>query len=186
MDMVLTQFFELFLIYIPLTLLVAGVYFIIAKLLAKKKKCGKLKPLTVIIYSVFTSYIFMLIYMTLMDNGLMAGGAGGINLIPFNFGDPTDKYYHLTIGYGIFGNILLFIPFGLLIPFIIKRRRIYCFVAPLVSSIAIEIIQIPIGRTCDINDVIFNEAGTCIGIGIFFILYFIKTFITKRTKGMNE
>lgn len=59
-------------------------------------------------------------------------------------------------------------------------------VAPLVSSIAIEIIQIPIGRTCDINDVIFNEAGACIGIGIFFILYFIKTFITKRTKGMNE
>lgn len=180
MDIALTQFFELFLIYIPLTLVVIVVYFIIDKILSKQKKYNKPKPIKIIINSVFISYILMVIYLTLMNNEYMAAGAGGINLIPFYFGDSTDKYYSLATDYGIFGNILLFIPYGLLIPFIIKKRRIFCLIVPLVTSVAIEIIQIPIGRTCDINDVICNEFGALIGLCVFFMFEFIIKRIKKN------
>jgi glycopeptide antibiotics resistance protein len=71
-------------------------------------------------------------------------------------------------------NILLFIPFGFLLPFVRKTRFREAFVAGLLLSISIEIFQFLSAfisgftfRYIDINDILFNVLGASIGFGLF-------------------
>jgi glycopeptide antibiotics resistance protein len=66
----------------------------------------------------------------------------------------------------VVGNALLFAPFGLLAPVSFPRLRIITavFVAALASA-TVELVQLThiAGRMFDIDDVILNVAGACVG-----------------------
>jgi glycopeptide antibiotics resistance protein len=73
----------------------------------------------------------------------------------------------------VLGNVLLFVPFGILFTAITNRYRspAVLLVAASLSSAAIEAIQyaertVPIGRTVDIDDVLWNTTGALAGFMI--------------------
>ena len=101
----------------------------------------------------------------LMLNGVAAGDR--LNLIPLVTLTNGDLKTSLL-------NILLMMPFGFGLPFIanLSVKRIVGVGA--LFSIAIELVQLITGllaqttfRGADINDVIFNTAGTAIGCVLF-------------------
>lgn len=71
----------------------------------------------------------------------------------------------------VFGNILLFIPFGFLISVYIKPKKIYIpFCLTLLASLAIEFTQMLIGRSFDVDDILLNCIGGIIGYFIYKLL----------------
>ena len=71
----------------------------------------------------------------------------------------------------ILGNIILFIPFGLFVAYVIKTRKVWptIFITIVTSSI-IEYTQLKIGRTFDIDDILLNLMGSFIGYFIYLII----------------
>ena len=68
-------------------------------------------------------------------------------------------------------NIGMFIPFGLLCPVVFKRTRAWwkTVLTAFGTSFLIEFIQYFIGRSCDIDDLIMNTLGACIGYAAFIV-----------------
>ena len=91
----------------------------------------------------------------------------GINLIPFKeimryeFG---SKMFYISV----IGNIALFIPFGFIISYYIKPKKIIpIIIIPLIVSFTIELVQLKIGRSFDIDDILLNTIGCFIGYLIY-------------------
>lgn len=89
------------------------------------------------------------------------------NFIPFkeilryDFG--TSLFYK-----NIFGNMLLFLPYGIFIAKYVKTDKLFVvFLLAFITSLSIEVVQFLIGRVFDIDDIILNIVGCLIG----FILY---------------
>lgn len=83
-----------------------------------------------------------------------------INFIPFS--NEID-----IVGY--LQNILLFIPFGILIPFLWRKyeKLFYIFISAFSFSMFIEITQLLNNRSTDVDDLILNTIGGLIGYGIY-------------------
>lgn len=97
----------------------------------------------------------------------------GINLIPFRtiagfLGHcPTDIFL-----VNIVGNIVMFIPWGFGLPLLWKKQQKVFRVArnALTLPLFIEACQLFIGRGVDVDDLILNFAGGCIGAALYFAL----------------
>ena len=72
-------------------------------------------------------------------------------------------------GANFLGNIILFVPFGALLPAVTGWKKVWKAVVTGISfSLFIEIIQLITSRGCfDFDDVLLNGLGTVIGFGIF-------------------
>ena len=69
-----------------------------------------------------------------------------------------------------FGNILLFIPWGILLPACFERMRSFrrFAILTLITLIAIETVQIlTMLGSFDVEDIMLNMAGACIGYAIW-------------------
>lgn len=66
-------------------------------------------------------------------------------------------------------NIVMFIPYGFLLPTAIRRLRApwLTLSVVLLTTVFIETVQYCIGRSADIDDVIMNFLGGCLGYGLF-------------------
>ncbi len=66
-------------------------------------------------------------------------------------------------------NIVMFIPYGFLLPTAIRRLRAprLALSVVLLTTVFIETVQYCIGRSADIDDVIMNFLGGCLGYGLF-------------------
>jgi len=68
------------------------------------------------------------------------------------------------------GNFLLFVPLGILLPLVGRRLRFWNALRIAIAlSVSIEILQYVsrtwgVNRTADVNDVILNVAGACVGL----------------------
>ena len=73
------------------------------------------------------------------------------------------------IGMNFLGNIILFLPVGVLVPAVTGWKKMWKTVVVGISfSLFIEIIQLITSRGCfDFDDVLLNGMGTVIGFGIF-------------------
>lgn len=95
---------------------------------------------------------------------------GTNNFIPFK------EIFRYEIGSKLFiknilGNIILFIPFGVFVSYILKTRRpAFIVIISLITSFVIEYTQLKIGRTFDIDDITLNVLGGFIGYLIYLIL----------------
>ena len=86
-------------------------------------------------------------------------------------------------------NILLFVPFGIGLPFISNLRFKGTTAAAMAFSLAIEAAQFVTGylagvtlRVADVNDVIFNAVGAMIGYGLFagLLRAYLRVFPTRH------
>ncbi|MBQ7300419.1 MAG: VanZ family protein [Clostridia bacterium] len=95
----------------------------------------------------------------------------GINLIPFQDLTPIYKHIPYDMLEGYILNVLLFVPYGYLLPYIkkkpfLKQTVLYSFLL----SLCIEYFQFLFKRGIfDIDDLICNTVGGLIGGMIFHI-----------------
>lgn len=186
MRILLTQLFELSLLYAALVVVISVVLWVITSIIKRGK--GKehfqgLKFFKILAISMSSGYIILLLYLTLLDNMIMRSGAGGINLIPFSditFPSTTMQWY------SILSNVALFVPFGFLFNTVFKPGFWKPILFGVITSIAIEIVQIFVGRTCDIDDVIFNLLGALIGVITYYICKSIWNFIKSNIRIANR
>lgn len=116
--------------------------------------------------SVFIIYIFGVFYFTgvgtifdLQRYGIQLN-ADQINLVPFSRDIDTTAYVL---------NLLLFVPFGFLLPFVwpnIKKLS-YVVFSGFSFSLLVEISQLFNNRQTDIDDLILNTLGTLMGYLLF-------------------
>ena len=106
-----------------------------------------------------------------------------VNLTPFktiNIYDRFDKQ--------IVGNFVMLLPLGIYLPLLYKkfRRASGFFAVILISffvSVGIELLQLATSyRSTDVDDVILNTLGACVG---FFIYQLIKVVVTGGRKNVN-
>lgn len=81
---------------------------------------------------------------------------------------PASVVFRFALNF--FGNILLFIPWGVLLPACFERMRSFrrFAILTLITLIAVEAIQILTMLGCfDVEDILLNMAGGCIGYAIW-------------------
>lgn len=90
----------------------------------------------------------------------------GLELTSLNFMPFSDPGFDI-VGYGL--NVVLFVPFGFLMPLIWERLNQYRYAAGLgaLFSVWIEASQLFNIRATDIDDVILNTAGAVLGMLLF-------------------
>lgn len=93
--------------------------------------------------------------------------SSGFNIVPFTEILRYDLNSELFI-YNVLGNIALFVPFGYIVSAYIKPKKMWTnmFIALIVSG-TIELVQLNIGRSFDIDDIILNTVGCIIGFLIY-------------------
>lgn len=118
-----------------------------------------------------------------------------VNLIPFQ----TIRFYLfsgrvplVTAVRNLLGNVLAFVPLGILIPLIRRDLSIvFTFVTALALSASIEITQLVTGLgSCDIDDIILNVFGamlTCVLLtSLDLFVYIGKTAAKKLKKALDK
>lgn len=117
-----------------------------------------------------------------IDNGLkIKYGIHNNNFIPFKifYGSYISYIKYGNYNYfiiSLLGNIVLFIPLGLLIPFIYKTKGKFVILIGFCFSLFIELFQLMLPRWTDIDDIILNTFGTLIG----YLLYKLYVKIYNR------
>lgn len=171
--------------------IVALPIYLICRLIFIKKTKKQVKVFNEILLTIFILYIIGLASQTIIpywnmgiysDTGKfyfnirLTNSISEINLIPFKtlyeylFVNNTSVSGWSSVSIlNIFANTLLFLPLGLLTPLIWEKYDSFYKILTLglISTCLIEFIQIFIGRSTDIDDVILNTIGVIIGYTIF-------------------
>lgn len=121
--------------------------------------------------------LIFIIYILLLFELLTAADTNnyhGMNLKPFT---EITRYKFGTKSFNInvFGNIVIFIPFGLFISSYLKSKKVFSvFFVSLLTSSFVELVQLKVGRSFDIDDIILNVIGSIIGYIAYIVLKKIK------------
>lgn len=132
-----------------------------------------------VFYKEFSNLLFI-IYILLLYELLTRSELNhmsGYNLVPFT------EIFRYPIGstnfyFNVIGNIVMFIPFGYFISTYIKPKKILpILIVSVISSSTIEFVQLCIGRSFDVDDIILNALGSIIGFLIYVALNAIKKYL---------
>jgi len=120
--------------------------------------------------------IYILILYELLTNTELNHG-GSYNLVPFTemfrYKIGSDLFY-----FNVIGNIAVFVPFGYFISSYIKPKKILpILIVSIISSATVEFVQICIGRSFDVDDILLNAVGAIIGFLIYVSLNAIKKYL---------
>jgi len=104
------------------------------------------------------------------------------NFIPFKeimrYNPISGLFYK-----NVLGNVLLFIPFGYFVSDILNNRKVLVSILiTFITSFSIEVIQMYIGRSFDIDDIILNLCGGVIGYLIYKLIDYIGDIIPNILK----
>lgn len=133
-----------------------------------------------VLYREFFSLLFV-VYILLLFGLVTNTDIQGIsnNYIPFKeilryeFG---SKYFI----WNVVGNIAIFVPFGFFISLFLNSKRMSRpLLVTFITSITIELVQMYIGRSFDVDDIILNCLGGIIGFLVFVGLAAIKKHLPK-------
>ncbi len=129
----------------------------------------------------FVLYLLLLVYLMFFaeDWGRsMLEGDYRYNLVPFR---EIRRYlvYHRQIGpwrvfWNLAGNVIGFIPYGALLPAIREKRMGFLKTALLSFELTllIEVSQLILRvGSCDVDDMILNTLGGCIGYGVYRLVF---------------
>ncbi len=122
--------------------------------------------LRILLFTLISFYLSYVVYLTL--SGREAGSRDGINLQLFStMGSNGHFSVHAT------ENLMLFVPFGILIPLLWKVFRKAYRLAGLacMASILIELTQLITHRGFfELDDILLNTLGALIGYAFFYFL----------------
>lgn len=141
------------------------------------KGAVKHKLSSMIALFVFFIYLFMLMYIAFLSRQPGSRDALRLQLLCIFSKDIWARTYAIE-------NIVLFIPFGFMLPLIFSRCDTFkwCMLVGIISSVAIELIQNVTKRGySELDDVLNNSIGTMIGYGVLVV---VRTIIgTLKKKG---
>lgn len=140
----------------------------VAYLITNHKKIELYKEVFGLIFVIYILLLFELL--TATDTNPYHG----INLKPFT---EITRYKFGTrlFNINVFGNIVIFIPFGLFISSYLKSKKVFSVLfISIITSTFVELVQLKIGRSFDIDDIILNVVGSIIGYIFYLILKNIK------------
>lgn len=124
----------------------------------------------------FIIYVLLLFeLLTGTENSL----GSGINYIPFKE-IMRYKFGSKMFIYNVLGNILIFVPFGYFISRYIKPKKVWpIIIDALITSVTVETVQLKIGRSFDIDDVMLNIVGGVVGYFVYVALDAIYKHLPK-------
>lgn len=96
-----------------------------------------------------------------------------VNLVPFRTVFRCIRYFDVdTFLVNIVGNIVMFVPwgFGLVLLWKKNRRPAAVLAFSFGLTLFIETCQLFIGRSVDVDDLILNFTGSCMGAGLYFLV----------------
>lgn len=126
-----------------------------------------------LIFIIYVLLLYQLLTSTELNNN------GGLNIVPFT------EIFRYEIGsplfmYNVIGNIAIFIPFGYFVSGYVKASRVsHILLISFITSLTVELVQLQIGRSFDIDDIILNVAGSVIGFLFFIGLTAIKKHLPR-------
>lgn len=83
----------------------------------------------------------------------------------------------------VIGNMVMFLPYGFFISYYLDNKKLsLTFILTLITSVAIETVQLIIGRVFDIDDIILNVIGGTLGFYIYHIFDMIGDKFSKVLK----
>lgn len=90
--------------------------------------------------------------------------------------------WHSLSVVNLLGNLLLFLPFGILLPAVYPRqRRFYrVFLLSFLGILGVEVLQYFFGRVADVDDVLLNSISIVIGYFLFAVWMRIYKAFQKR------
>lgn len=106
----------------------------------------------------------------------------GNNFIPFK------EIMRYNMGSRLFfknviGNMVMFLPYGFFVSYYLDNKKLsLTFTLTLITSVAIETVQLIIGRIFDIDDIILNVIGGTLGFYIYHIFDMIGNKFSKVLK----
>ena len=137
-------------------------------LINNNQKIVLYKELMMLIFAIYILCLFQVV--TFQDDTYWASN----NFIPFQEILRYNITSHL-FWKNVIGNMLMFLPFGFFVSYYINVDKVHLpFMLVLVTSLAIEIVQMMIGRVFDVDDIILNLCGGLLGYGLYYLLYKIS------------
>ncbi|MBA9028582.1 VanZ family protein [Peribacillus huizhouensis] len=187
-------------------IIVALPFYVVGRIVLLKKRQKQIMIMNEILMLIFVLYLVGLASQTIIPrwnmgivsdtgefffNVHLSNEISKVNLIPFytlyqyifETNTNVDDWNSVSL-LNISANLLLFSPFGFFIPLIWEKWYSFKRVLFLGLTVTcfIEIIQMFIGRSTDIDDVILNTFGILIGYGVFLMLNLtIVKLIHKKT-----
>lgn len=161
---------------------------ILDKIIHKEK--GLLCYTGVILLGLFMSVVYNLTGITPFSGFHTTIRLSDIQQVPFyTINNMMREGVTIYVLNNIAGNILMFVPFGFLLPLIDSNMRKFYKTIPLgfFISLCIETWQLFLLRGTDVDDVILNTGGVIIGYFTFFIIKhlspdFCKKFCMNRNR----
>lgn len=150
-----------------------------------------LKIYKIILWILLIVYVFVLIKYLILDRMIYQNQVGrNFNLYPFNsiraYLLHKDNYNFNTWALNLFGNMIMLVPFSILMPllFSMLRKTNIFIVCLFVFNIGIEVFQYFSGfGSFDVDDLILNSSGALVAYIILRVLLLFK-FAKKFTKSM--
>ena len=133
------------------------------------------KELFTLVFILYVMCLFEVV--TLQDNNF-----GLSNFIPFK------EIFRYQIGSRLFiknivGNILLFLPYGYFASYYLNNKKLWpTALLTIIVSFTIETVQLKIGRTFDVDDIILNTCGGIIGGFIYSLSESVSNKLPKVLK----
>ncbi len=163
--------------------LVFGFLFLVGYRLLYKKVFKGTKTLTVsyaILFAVFLCYVFMVLGVTLLHRG--ASPYIWFRLTPFYSYIEAWHQFKAADWRNIILNIFLFVPFGLMLPFLCKKceKMWVTALSGFGFTLLIELIQL-IAKVgiFETDDLMNNTMGTLIGYGFYKLACYIHSLMKK-------
>lgn len=177
-------YLELFLEVIPFVTIAAAVYGILRAMRLKRRGLSRDNWFRECIRLAFVCYMAGLLALVWAPNGMWSG-----LWLFLRYGWPMECWgmmfrgeYNFDISFlglvsgqwvrsMLLGNVLMFIPLGLLLPLRWPRLTMpKALAAGICIDLAIEVVQPVFGRSFDVEDLICNTLGILLGVGIYLLL----------------
>lgn len=172
-NIITSYFYDVWPIIIIITVIASSLR--ITYLIKNNQKFCLYKEVFMLLFIIYVMCLFEIV--TLQDQNY-----GLSNIIPFK------EIFRYEVGSRLFikniiGNILLFLPYGYFASDYLKSKKVWpiCLLTMLVS-VTIECVQLNIGRTYDIDDVILNTIGGILGYWLYILIEKIKVKLPKFFK----
>ena len=144
--------------------IVVAVSLRVAYLIKNRMHCTLYKELFSLIFIIYILCLFQIV------SGQDVVSWSTNNFVPFR--EITRYQLGTSLFFNnVLGNLLLFMPFGFFVSYYLKPKKVYLvFFMTLLTSLAIELVQLYIGRVFDIDDIILNVIGGVFGYIIYYLL----------------
>ena len=174
---------------LPFMLIVIPIHVLLRLIILRKSKLNLLREAAMLIFVMFvvglmSQAVIPEIRITDWEIHVINDGVHTTNLIPFKV--LADTYNEVARGnvsallINFLGNIVMFIPIGFSLRLLWDVSGAKAILAGLFTSIFIEISQLFLARSSDVDDIILNTTGAALGVLLFVMLNRIVPRFTRK------